>query len=178
MPERRQYLIEALPARDPEIGRWLWMIDDARRRTRRALDGLDERAVDWQKTAEGHSIGTLLYHIAAIEIDWLGTEVLESKLPSHVWDHFPYEVRDEQDQLMHVPGVSLADHWQRLDFTRALLMDTYQQMSLEDFRRARVLEAYDVTPEWVLHHLCQHEAEHRDEMIALREGAQKSLGLE
>ena len=54
----------------------------------------------------------------------------------------------------------------------------YQQMSLEDFRRARVLEAYDVTPEWVLHHLCQHEAEHRDEIIALREGAQKSLGLE
>jgi hypothetical protein len=35
---------------------------------------------------------------------------------------------------------------------------------------------YEVTPEWVLHHLCQHEAEHRAEIAALRAGAEKYYG--
>ena len=43
-------------------------------------------------------------------------------------------------------------------------------MDLTDFRRARALALYDVTPEWVLHHLCQHEAEHRSQLGRLIEG--------
>jgi uncharacterized damage-inducible protein DinB len=50
-------------------------------------------------------------------------------------------------------------------------------MTLQDFRRPRQLPEYDVTPEWILHHLMQHEAEHRGEMGILRTRAEKSLGL-
>ncbi len=171
--ERRTLTVRPLAAQSAEIGRVLWMLDDARRRTREALDGLAENVVDWQREADGHSIGTLLYHIAAIELDWLVAEVLEGNMPESVWSHFPYEVRDAEGRLTIVKGLSLSDHWQRLDFTRGLLLETYQAMTLEDFRQIRVLERYDVTPEWVLHHLCQHEAEHRDELKALREGAKK-----
>jgi uncharacterized damage-inducible protein DinB len=32
---------------------------------------------------------------------------------------------------------------------------------------------YDVTPEWVLHHLMQHEAEHRSQIGAPRARAQR-----
>jgi hypothetical protein len=41
-------------------------------------------------------------------------------------------------------------------------------MSTDNFRRARSFPDYDVTPEWVVHHLCQHEAEHRSEIAALQ----------
>ena len=37
-------------------------------------------------------------------------------------------------------------------------------MAPTDFRRIRALSDYDVTPEWVLHHLMQHEAGHRGEI--------------
>jgi hypothetical protein len=37
-----------------------------------------------------------------------------------------------------------------------------------DYRRARNFEHYDVTPEWVLHHLAQHEAEHCGEILTIR----------
>jgi uncharacterized damage-inducible protein DinB len=37
------------------------------------------------------------------------------------------------------------------------------------------LPPYDVTPEWVLHHLMQHEAEHRSQIGALRARAQRQL---
>ncbi len=47
-------------------------------------------------------------------------------------------------------------------------------MSLDDFRRARNLERYDVTPAWVVHHLLQHEAEHRGEIATIRALAEMS----
>lgn len=131
--------------------------------------------MDWQQQPDGHSIGTLLYHIAAIEISWFGIEVMEGQLPQGVWQHFPYEVRNEQGRLTSVKGLPLSEHWARLDMVRGLLLEAYQKMTAADFRQPRHLEEYDVTPEWVLHHLCQHEAEHRAELAALRQAAAASL---
>ena len=69
--------------------------------------------------------------------------------------------KDDQGRLTIVSGVSLDEHWQRLNLVRGPLLETYKKMSLDDYRRPRAFDAYDVTPEWVLHHLMQHEAEHR-----------------
>lgn len=173
--DRKQHVVMPLPGCEPEIGRALWMLGDCRQRTRRALDNLNPAAVDWIGGFNGHSIGSLLYHIAAIEISWLGFEVAEGKLPESVWDHFPYEVRDDQGRLTAVPGLSLDEHWQRLDYVRGLLLDVYKPMTLAEYRRPRHLDEYDVTPEWVLHHLMQHEAGHRDELEMLRQASEKAL---
>jgi uncharacterized damage-inducible protein DinB len=45
-------------------------------------------------------------------------------------------------------------------------------MTDDEFSRPRSLPAYDVSPAWVLHHLAQHEAEHRGEIgsIIARDG--------
>ena len=48
-------------------------------------------------------------------------------------------------------------------------------MSLEEFHRPRKLDQYNVTPEWVIHHLIQHEAEHRGQIGELRKIAETSL---
>jgi uncharacterized damage-inducible protein DinB len=48
-------------------------------------------------------------------------------------------------------------------------------MALPEFRRVRSLTHYDVTPEYVLHHLMQHEAEHRGQIGTLRARAEGSL---
>jgi uncharacterized damage-inducible protein DinB len=37
------------------------------------------------------------------------------------------------------------------------------------------LADYETTPEWVLHHLMQHEAEHRGQIGELRRWAEKVL---
>ena len=48
-------------------------------------------------------------------------------------------------------------------------------MSLQQ-RRHNVVEVYaSRAPEWVLHHLMQHEAEHRSQIGALRARAQRQL---
>lgn len=160
----KQLHIKPLPAVDPAIGRALRHLEGARGRLRETLDELDPAWLDWEPYPGGNSIGTLLYHIVVIEIDWLFCEVLVQEFSAEVNALLPYPIRDESGQLFQVRGDSLADHWQRLDAARRLLLDVYANMTLTDFRRIRQLPEYDVTPEWVLYHLTQHETEHRGQI--------------
>jgi uncharacterized damage-inducible protein DinB len=162
-------------SKDPEIGRWLWAIQDTRRRTLKGLQGLSQEVIDWLPEGGESSIGTVLYHIATVEADWLYSEVLEQAFPPQVDALFPSEMRDEQGHLTQVLGTRLEQHINRLETLRARLLEAYQRMELDDFRRARSLPDYDVTPEWVLHHLMQHEAEHRSQIGALRARAERGL---
>jgi len=77
--------------------------------------------------------------------------------------------------VTQVTGYSLAEHLQRLAVVRGLLLDMFEAMDLAEFRRVRALPHYDVTPEWVLHHLMQHEAEHRSQIGSLRARAKRQL---
>ncbi len=173
--QKRQLAFQPVDANEPEIGRWLWAINDARQRTLGLLKDMNPAAIDWSPAEGGHTIGALLYHIAVVEIEWLGGRVLEGKFEQRYRDAFPLEFRDEKSRLTIIKGLSLDEHCQRFDLMRGLLLDTYKSMSLEEFRRPRILAEHDVTPEWVLHHLCQHEAEHRSEIGILRSKAEKAL---
>lgn len=173
--EQNYVIVDARLSKEPEIGRWLWALQDTRQRTMSGLDRLTPAIIDWLPPNDESSIGTVLYHIALIEADWLYTEVLEESIPPEVLALFPYDDRDEQDHLTQVKGLSLEQHLRRLETVRGLLLDVFQQMNLEEFRRVRSLAEYDVTPEWVLHHLMQHEAEHRSQIGALRAAAERNL---
>lgn len=161
----------------PEIERWLWALEEARKRTLRTLEEITPPVLDWIPPAGENSIGTLLYHIAAIELDWLYAEVREEPdFPPAVVALFPLDVRNAEGRLTPCLRVDLAAHLARLDTTRAWLLATFRALTLDEFRRARRLPDYDVTPEWVLHHLMQHEAEHRGEIGLIRALAERERG--
>ncbi|HSN75501.1 MAG TPA: DinB family protein [Anaerolineae bacterium] len=166
--EKEQRVLGVYSSIEPEIGRWLWALQDARLRTMWVLEGLPPGAIDWPPPDGESSIGTVLYHIAGIEADYLYVEVLEQPMPPEVVALFTHETRDEQGRLVQVLGQSLEQHLGRLDVVRGLLLDVFQVMDLADFRRARSLPDYDMSPEYVLYHLMQHEAEHRSQIGALR----------
>ena len=173
--EQKYLIVDDRLSKEPEIGRWLWALQDTRQRTMRYLDSLTPTMIDWLPPDNESSIGTVLYHIALIEADWLYTEVLEQLYPPKVAALFPYVDRDGQDRLSQVQGLSLEQHLERLEIVRRLLLDVFQAMDLHEFRRVRTLADYEVTPEWVLHHLMQHEAEHRSQIRALRAAAERHL---
>lgn len=175
--QKEQHIVDVHASKDPEIGRWLWAFQDTRHLTMRELSGLSPAPIDWLPGNQESSIGTLLYHLAGIEADWLYVEVLEQPIPPAVTALFPFPMRDAHGHLTHVQGFGLEQHLSRLETVRGLVLDVYQQMELPEFRRVRSLEHYAVTPEWVLHHLMQHEAEHRSQIGALRARAERTLAL-
>jgi uncharacterized damage-inducible protein DinB len=166
--QKPSYAVDALEGYVPEIGHALWALEETRRRTKSVLKHIDPEAIDWAPPQGGNRIGTLLYHIAEIEMDWLYVEVLQSALPPEVQALFPYEVQDAPSPLTEILGIGLDEHLRRLDATRAIFLRTFREMTLEEFRRLRRLDSYDVTPEWIVYHLIQHESEHRGQIAQLR----------
>jgi len=159
--------LEPLPGYDPAVGVWLAALQEARGRTKARVRGLAPDALD--RTREGlvNGTGTLLAHIAAIEMDWLFTEICEQEIPAAVLALLPPDVRTADGRLTPVVGLPLAEHLRRLDETRAVLLACVVDMDVADLHRVRRLERQDVTPAWVFHHLLQHEAEHRAQIALL-----------
>ena len=171
--------VRPVEAADPLVGRWLAYLAQSRDRTLGVLEdlsaeGLAADAVDATSDEHPNSVGTLLYHLAAIEMDWLYCEILERDIPGEVLEHFPFEVRDAADRLTPVRGWSLKQYAGLLERTRLIFVHTLRDFGADEFVRARVLPDYDVTPEWVCLHLLQHEAGHRGQMVAWLERFRES----
>jgi uncharacterized damage-inducible protein DinB len=169
MTTKDNFTLQPLEAIEPLIGRWLSYMEDGRKRTKGVIAALTTEQLEYQQPPFANSISTLLAHIAAIEMDWLYSEILQQEIPQKVLALLPSDVRDEEDKLMLVKGVGLGQHLERLDKTREFFVTHLKTMTLEDFLRARSLEYYDVSPEWICNHLLQHEAAHRGQILLLRE---------
>lgn len=73
--------VHPLEGYSPELGSALWMMEDTRSRTLRAVDGLSPDRIDAAPVGAGNSIGSLLYHLAVIEADWLYADILQVDYP-------------------------------------------------------------------------------------------------
>ena len=167
MPER-DLTVHPLTAYPGELGAALWMLEDTRHRTLEAVDGLADDLIDLVPTGAHNAIGTILYHLAAIEADWLYADILVTDYPGWMAEVFPHDVREESGRLTPVAGESLDGHLSRLALVRGHLLEELRVFGEEGYRRPRRSESGTVTPEWVLHHLRQHEAEHRGQLQAAR----------
>lgn len=164
--ERRTLMVFALPGYEEEIGRLLWCLEDVRRTLLTELSGISQRLLDTKMDGR-QTVGSLLYHIALIEADWLYEEVLCTEWDSEISALFPFGSRSEDGSLMHLEGQSLEEHFQRLNKVREVFLSHFRLMDLADWRKPRILERYDVTPEWVVYHLVEHESHHRGQIFQL-----------
>jgi uncharacterized damage-inducible protein DinB len=140
-------------------------LQDGRRDTLRELEGMSDQWIDLRPSASENSVGTLLYHVALIEADWLFDDIFGVPLgDSEASAWFQTHDRDADGRLTDVRGESLDTHLRRLAEVRTLVMGRLQPMSVAEFHAPRRREHYDVSPAWVVHHLLQHEAEHRSEI--------------
>lgn len=166
----RESLVLTPIADDPEVGRWLAALEDGRRDTLRELEQVTPEMVDWYPDAPLNSIGALLYHVALIEADWVCTEILElDEYPVEVARFLPWADREGDGHLWRADGETLEAHAARLDGVRRFVLDRLRPMTNEDFHRVRQLPRYDVAPDWAVHHILQHEAEHRSHIAWLRD---------
>ncbi len=179
----RTLTVEALPGYPSEIGTWLWAMQEVRRRTLRLAEGLDQRTLDWEG-ADGreNAIGSLLYHIALVEMHWLYEDVMQrDDLPSTLKPDFPFGTREADGHLTRVLGVPLAEHVARLNRSREVFLEEFRAISPDEWRRLRrpydfEKVKYAVTPEWAVFHLVEHEAGHGFQISSLKARARRLFG--
>jgi hypothetical protein len=115
--------IKPLPGYEPLVGTWLWALENSRQRTLRTLEGLEPSLPDRSPPRGGNTISALQYHLAAIEVDWLFTDILEKdEFPPKIDEVFPNDVRDQDGNLTTVPRISFQTHQQRLAAMREYFM--------------------------------------------------------
>jgi uncharacterized damage-inducible protein DinB len=158
--------VSSLTGYPVEIGRWLWALEDVRRTLLLKLTGINQKVLDTKMDGR-QSIGSLLYHIAMIEADWLYDEVLCKEWDSQIRALFPFEVSSKDGSLTHIQGQSLEEHLDRLQKVREVFLTSFHSIDLEEWRKPRVLDQYDVTPEWVVYHLIEHESHHRGQIFQM-----------
>jgi DinB family protein len=161
-------------ADDPEVGRWLAALEDGRRDTLRELDDVAPEMIDWYPAAPLNSIGSLLYHIGLVEASWVFEEILgepdaEELVPLLPWPDREGPGEGGERHLSRIDGQSPDEHVARLAAIRSHVLERLRPMSNAEFHAVRSLERYDVAPDWVIHHLLQHEAEHRSHIAWLRD---------
>jgi uncharacterized damage-inducible protein DinB len=100
-----------------------------------------------------------------VEADWLYVEVLCAEWDPEISSLFPFDSRSEDGSLTHIEGQSVEEHFYRLNKVRGEFLSHFRSMDLTDWRKPRVLEHYDVTPEWVVYHLIEHESHHRGQIF-------------
>ncbi|MCP3977235.1 MAG: DinB family protein [bacterium] len=163
-----QNKVGRLPGYFNELAGELWRMQNTRQRTLDAVDGLTDAEVDAMAPRFDNTIGATLYHIAAIEADWLYADILEVDYPDWMGDWFPFDVREEAGILSPAPGFSIANHLERLATVRGHFLVDIKQLPAEAFALFNGVAENPSTPEWVLHHLRQHEGEHRGQIQSIR----------
>lgn len=170
----KRYEVRPLPGYDPVIGRWLWAMQETRRRTLRLVEGMDQDLLDWEgPDGRENTIGTLLYHIAEVEMAWLWWEMKgHPGMPPEIEKDFPFEPVDPETGLLtRVRGIPLVEHVRRLEKGRKVFLEEAMSFSEEYWRTPRLDAehgAYEATPEWMLFHLIGHEYEHNEQISSLK----------
>jgi len=152
---------------DSELSAALWMYNDARERTLAAVDGLPANDLDAMPVGGQNAIGSLLYHLAEAQRMWLYDRILERPSADWTTSLFPYESREQDGRLTPIRGMALDEHLDRLRTAQQHFRDELAGIDDAEYRRPRDA-CRDQTLEWVIHHLRDHEAEHRGQIEQIR----------
>lgn len=167
-PERRHHSMGSYPGAVPEIGVWLWGMQEVRAGLLDALNRVEQAGfgqwfLEWRGLdGDDNSVASLAYHVAHIEMDWLYSDMLMTPYPDDILELVPLGARDEQGRLPHITGLGFSELRERLNRTRQRFLDVVSGLTLEEWGRVRepAGEDYAVTPAWIVFHLLEHESGH------------------
>ena len=159
--------IEPAPGFTPEIGRFVAMLEDTRRRTKRYVEGLTAEQLSWYPNDKVESIGTILLHIAAIEISYIREDIMRQPMGEEWKIALPIRFGIPQ-----ITGKELDYFTDQLDSAREETKTVLKSLTDTDLKR--IITPLDpgepqntqieFSIEYILYHIIGHEAHHRGQI--------------
>ncbi len=107
-----------------------------------------------------------------------------TELPPAVKRDFPFpSTEPDRNHLIRVLGMPLAEHIGRLDRGREVFLRELGEIPPDEWRRLRrppdfEKVNYEVTPEWAVFHLVEHEAGHAFQISSLKARGTRMLAAQ
>jgi uncharacterized damage-inducible protein DinB len=164
-------VITPAPGVSAGIGFYLSGMNEVREQLREAITGMNTEQIGRRAVPGAHSIGALALHIGEAEWWWIQCRVGGHKLTaadraSPHWDVL------EDPEAFGSKGYSAEFCLQVIDRIREQTRDTLASFGDDDLERIFSFERHGETREhslrWILHHLIDHEAQHKGQILMLK----------
>lgn len=163
--------LNLMPGLSTGIGFYLAGMEEVRDQVREAVQGMSEEQIGRPALSGAHAIGALLLHIGESEWWWMqcvlsGNKVTDEIRRAPYWDVLKdpegfsekgYSAEFCLDEITRIR--------QQTRETLALLNDS-QLDRIFSFERDG--QTYELSLRWILHHLIDHEAQHKGQILMLK----------
>ena len=160
----------------PGVGYPLAAMEEVRAQLRKAVEGLSDEEIASRAVPGAHSIGALVLHIGEAEWWWMNCIVQGKGLTDEDRRQPYWDVLEDPDGFS-AKKYSAAFCLETID---AILAETRRFLSpLDDddlekvYVHTRVDRRMEASLRWILHHLVDHEAQHKGQILMLK----RLLGL-
>lgn len=164
---------DLLPAEGftPGIGYFVSGLEDVRVQLREAVSSLSEEQVGARAVTGAHPIGALVLHIGEAEWWWIQCNIAGGEMTDDDRRMAHWDVLDDPDGFA-AKGYSAQYCLDAVDGISARTREYLKTLTDEDLDRIFSFEKRDKTIEvslrWTLHHLIDHEAQHKGQILMLK----------
>ena len=167
----RRRVLTPQPGLSTGIGYYLAGMEEVRRQVAVAVKDIPDDQIGRPPFLGAHSIGGLVLHIGEAEWFWMKMVVSGQKLTDEVKNAPYWDILDDVDRVArngYTAEFCLSEAEHIRNQTRDVLF-TYNDKDLEriiTFERDGKTTEYNLR--WILHHLIDHEAQHKGQIFMLK----------
>ncbi|MFN2509885.1 MAG: DinB family protein [Pyrinomonadaceae bacterium] len=155
----------------PAIGFFVSGMEEVREQLEQAVEGMSEQQLGVRAVPGAHSIAALLLHIGEAEWWWMQCNVFGHKLTREDRQAPYWDVLKDPDGVaskLYSAQFCLDEIAKIRKLTRNLLA-SFNDDDLERFISfERGGERHEHSLRWILHHLIDHEAQHKGQILMLK----------
>lgn len=168
--------LSSIPGFPTEIGFCLDGMEEVREQVKESVEGISDEDLQSSAVRGAHSIGALVLHIGEAEWYWMqcvvsGHQLTDEDRRAPFWD----VLKDPESVFEKSYSAEFC-----LNQIRTIREQTRQTLAQHDdseldriFSFVRRGEAHELSLRWILHHLIDHEAQHKGQILMLK----RLLGL-
>jgi uncharacterized damage-inducible protein DinB len=141
------------------VEKLILMLEETRNRLLEQLEGLSQETLDYTPSINKiETIGTLLFHIAAVEWSYIFEDIDKLEMGYEEWK-YAFALREKLDPAQ-LTGEPLKFYFQKLSDVRNDVIKRLKKLEDNELERFITIGKRELTIEWILYHLIYHESIH------------------